>query len=434
MAIKQENILVKLYSYQNNNNMLNEINLQEFKNILSYLIDNNKRLVSEGKYPIAINICGSAGIGKTESIKSYALERGMTFVKLNLAEVEEIGDIVGFPIKEFKINELDENGNIVCSKWVAHDLLSTYFSKPCETYEITSESRMSYATPAWLPREYNPNGTILLLDDYTRANSMFQQAIMELICTGRYISWELPKDTTLCLSSNPDDGSYMVTSLDEAQLSRLLSFNIKFDIDNWAYWAESAGLDSRGQNFLLSYPEILESVDGVNKANARSYTMFINAISGINDWSKPASLALILNISKGCFPFDKDNIIGGLFTTFINNKLDKLITPEDMLLKSWGEIRPRIEECVYNGDEYRPEIASILSTRLLNYSCVYFGKNGAKTDVVLNRLLELINAPKTGRMLFSEDFLYNTIKVLVGKFPSRTNKFIFNKDIRDRIR
>lgn len=76
--------------------------------------------------------------------------------------------LVGFPIKEFKINELDENGNIVCSKWVAHDLLSTYFQKPCETYEITNESRMGYAVPAWLPREYNPNGTILCLDDYSR--------------------------------------------------------------------------------------------------------------------------------------------------------------------------------------------------------------------------------------------------------------------------
>lgn len=72
--------------------MQNEINLQEFKNILNYLIDNNKRLVDEGKYPIAINICGPAGIGKTESIKAYALENNMTFVKLNLAEVEEVGD------------------------------------------------------------------------------------------------------------------------------------------------------------------------------------------------------------------------------------------------------------------------------------------------------------------------------------------------------
>lgn len=105
---------------------------------------------------------------KTTVIKEFAEERGMTFVKLNLGELEEVGDLTGFPVKEFKINELDENGNVTATKWVAHDLLSTYFTKPCETYEITDESRMGYATPAWLPREENPNGVILLLDDYTR--------------------------------------------------------------------------------------------------------------------------------------------------------------------------------------------------------------------------------------------------------------------------
>ena len=79
-------------------------------------------------------------------------------------------------------------------------------------------------------------------------------------------------------------------------------------------------MEGRGINFALSYPEIFESKDGVNKINSRSYTMFINAISGIDDWSKSENLALILNVAKGAFPFDKENIVGGMFTTFIANK------------------------------------------------------------------------------------------------------------------
>lgn len=66
------------------------------------------------------------------------------------------------------------------------------------------------------------------------ANSLFQQAIMELICTGKYISWKLPKYTNILLTSNFDNGSYQVSSLDAAQMSRLVNFQIKFDIKVWA--------------------------------------------------------------------------------------------------------------------------------------------------------------------------------------------------------
>lgn len=338
--------------------------------------------------------------------------------------------LVGFPVKEFKINELDENGNIICSKWVAHDLLSTYFQKPCETYEITEESRMAYAIPAWLPREENPNGVLLVLDDYSRASSILVQATNELICRGTYVSWNLPKYTTIALTTNPDNGEYQVVTMDEAQKTRFINFPIKFDLNVWANWAESINLDSRGINFLLGYPEILESKDGVNKANSRSYTMFINAISGIKDWSTPENLALILNISKGCFPFDKDNIIGGLFTTFIANKLDKLVSPKDILLKDWTTIKTKLKDCIYNNEEYRPEIASILATRFLNYSLLYFNQKGTKTSVVQDRLLDIID---NDDKLFAEDLIFNIVKTLAVKNSARMNKILMHPKIRAKL-
>lgn len=72
--------------------MNNEINLKEFASIFNYFIDNNKRLIDEGKRPIAIGCESEAGVGKTSVIEQIAEERGMTFVKLNLAEIEEPGD------------------------------------------------------------------------------------------------------------------------------------------------------------------------------------------------------------------------------------------------------------------------------------------------------------------------------------------------------
>ena len=42
----------------------NEITLNEFKEVLTYLLDNNKKLVDEGSTPIAVGVEGRAGVGK----------------------------------------------------------------------------------------------------------------------------------------------------------------------------------------------------------------------------------------------------------------------------------------------------------------------------------------------------------------------------------
>ena len=146
---------------------INTITLDEFKDIFNYLLDNNKRLVDEGKNPTAVGILGDAGLGKTSLIQQIAEERGATFVKLNLSELEEVSDLTGFPIKEYKLRVKNSEGKLV-DTWVAHDLLDLYLRSACEDFELTDQVRMSYATPAWLPREENERGTILLLDDYSR--------------------------------------------------------------------------------------------------------------------------------------------------------------------------------------------------------------------------------------------------------------------------
>lgn len=71
---------------------MNTITLDEFSHIFKYLIENNKRLVSEGKTPISLGIEGEAGCGKTSVIEQLAEEMGMTFVKINLSELEEVSD------------------------------------------------------------------------------------------------------------------------------------------------------------------------------------------------------------------------------------------------------------------------------------------------------------------------------------------------------
>ena len=193
-------------------NNLNEITISEFTNIFNYLLDNNKQLEEEGLSPIAVGLEGDSGLGKTSVIEQVANKRGMTYCKLSLSQLEEVGDLVGYPQKEVLLRWKDKEGNTK-SKWYPESMLS----KVPANIQVTSNTRMSYAPPAWVPREENPNGLILLLDDFSRANPLFMQATMELINTASYISWKLPKNTTVVLTSNPDDGSYSVSSLDTAQ-------------------------------------------------------------------------------------------------------------------------------------------------------------------------------------------------------------------------
>lgn len=398
--------------------MDNQITLDEFRTNLKYLIQNNRKLEERGISPIAIGIEGEAGLGKSAILKQIAEELGMSYTRINLAELEEVSDLTGFPIKEFQTSD---------GEWIPADLVGKY----CDPEKFTGRSRMSYATPEWLPDEDTEGGAIICLDDYSRANSLFLQATMQLIQDGTYVSWKLPKHTTIVLSTNPDNGAYSVSAMDAAQRSRFINFPVKFSIDNWAAWAENNQLDGRAINFAISYShELFENEKQLSTINPRSYTMFANAISGIDDWQKPESLALILNISKGCFN-DPDNVVGSLFTTFVANKLDQLVSPKDMLMEKWETVYPKIKKCVYDTDgNYKNAVAAILQTRLLNYSTYYFDQKGSKTEVVGDRLLQIMNAPE---MLFSEDIVFNIIKVLCTKYPARTNKWMLNGQIRQRV-
>lgn len=399
---------------------MTELTLGEFTKVLDYLIDNNHRLIDAGDTPISVCLEGEAGLGKTAVVQQLAEAKGMNFVKINLAQLEEPAELVGFPFKEFKIIVNGEE------RWVPADLLQ---NMNCD-YAVTAESRMSYAVPAWVPREENPNGTMLVLDDFSRANSMILQAVMEIINTGSYVSWSLPKYTNICLTSNPDNGSYAVTGLDDAIKSRMITFNGKFDIQEWARWAEMFGLDGRAINFAIAYnTELFEPKNNVLLANARNYTTFCRAIAGIKNWSDEKSLALILEIASGCF-LGKDNIIGALFTAFINNNLDKLIEPKRMVLGQWDTVSADIRSCVYQDGRYRADIASILGTRFMNYCDKYLGKEEAPTQKVLERIDDLVECAKKGEQLFSNDIMYNIIKRLCANHVAATNKWLLNANIR----
>ena len=397
------------------------LNIDELKDFVNHIVSNNRFLQEERKNPVAIEVVGESGIGKTSAVIDMAKEHNLSFVKLNLAQIEELGDLVGFPVRQFqmyrekkiqkKIDDLTytaaqaQAASITQTKkvgqWVDELAVDEYLR---QGWKVTGKNRMSYCAPEWIAD--TKEGGILLLDDWNRADMRFIQACMELVDRQTYISWTLPKDWHIILTSNPDNGDYMVNSIDSAQKTRYITANLKFDVDVWARWAEEEGIDSRCINFLLLHPELV-----TQETNARSITTFFNAISSFDNFEK--SLSLIQMIGEGSVGDE----FASMFTTFINNKLDKLVTPKDLLTHTDEKyILGELKSCTGTGENYRADIGSTLATRLANYAVVY-SKENTVNQKITDRLITLC----------TKDYFTNDLKYLIVRTIFNGNKKKFNK-------
>ena len=406
------------------------LNIEELDGFVNHIINNNRFLQDQGKKPVAIEVVGESGIGKTTSIMDMAKKHELDFVKLNLAQIEELGDLVGFPVRQFQMykekqiptasKDLNYNSRAAVAEdlakmttvttkkvgqWVDEMAVSDYLKSG---WKMAGKNRMSYCAPEWIADK--KAGGILLLDDWNRADVRFIQAVMELVDRQTYISWSLPKDWHIILTANPDNGDYMVNSVDAAQKTRYITANLKFDIDVWAKWAEASGIDTRCINFLLLNPELV-----TQETNARSISTFFNAISGIEKFDE--QLSLIQMIGEGSVGDE----FSSMFTMFINNKLDKLPTPKDLLSnENDAHVKGLLTAAIGKDDDYRADIASALATRLANYAVVYSTENTINKKVT-DRLI----------MLCTENQFANDLQYLIVRTIFSGNKQKFNKMMMD---
>lgn len=408
------------------------LNVTELKGFVNHIIKNNRYLQENNKNSVSIEVVGESGIGKTSTIVELAEENKLKFVKLNLAQIEELGDLVGFPVRQFQMyketkvtvpsndisytaaqriaasSDIASMSSTMTKKvgmWVDELAVQEYLKTG---YKMTGKNRMSYCAPEWIADA--KEGGILLLDDWNRADTRFIQAVMELIDRQTYISWTLPKDWHIILTANPDNGDYMVNSVDSAQKTRYVTANLKFDINVWAQWAEGAGIDSRCINFLLLHPELV-----TQETNARSITTFFNAISSFNNFEE--NLSLIQMIGEGSV----GDAFASMFTTFINNKLDKLVTPKDLLTHdNESYILGELRGCIGKDDSYRADIASTLATRLANYSFIY-----SKENTISQKITDRLKA------LSTKDYFTNDLKYLIIRTIFNGNKQKFSKLMMD---
>lgn len=382
-------------------NNLVSVNQSELKEFLGHIIENNRYLQSNGKGPVSVEVIGESGIGKTSAIIQLADELGLDFVKLNLAQIEEIGDLVGFPIRQFEVTNGTE------TKFIDENMID---EARADGFRSTGKNRMSYCPPEWIANKQG--GGILLLDDWNRADTRFIQALMELIDRQQYISWTLPKDWHIILTANPDNGDYLVNSIDNAQKTRFISTQLKFDTDCWAKWAEENNIDGRCINFLLMNPEVINK-----NVNARSAVMFFNSISSIKSFED--KLPLIQMVGEGSVGSE----FSSMFTMFINNKLDKIITPEQMVNNSEEHVLKTLKELIGDEDKYRADIATTVSTRFVNYLGKYATEHKVEKNLI-ERIKALVNSE-----IFTTDITFNMVKGIYNADQKKFQLLLLDKDL-----
>jgi hypothetical protein len=388
-----------------------ELNSKQIKEVIQYHIVNNEKLAKDGKKQTTILIEGSAGIGKTTLTSEIAKEMGYELLKVNPASFSDPSDIGGYPIKEVTVNKGTE------SLRVPIELIPYYLNNG---YSVVENSmKLSYAPPKYiLPSGDKPS--ILLFDDFNRCLPPIQQAIMELINIKQHLSYRLPDNCHVILTANPenDDDHYQVNSSDFATETRYLTYKMKFDIKEWCEWATNNDIDIRLINFYQYYYNELSSIVEP-KLNARIITNVFSSLHSIDDFDSNKDLISLIVSPLG-------NQFTSLLLLFINNKLDKLMTPEDFFTLSMNEITNRFNE--YNKNDNGSAIKSLLADRLVSYLRYKKTNKSLKTADINNRLIELMTDTK----YFNKDIIIYLFKEITS-ISNNTYRKLFTSDIKNHI-
>lgn len=295
-----------------------QVNADELIAFIQHIFQTNLTLEAAGKRKSPICIWGRHGIGKTEIVENFARENGYAYTYIAPAQFEEMGDLVGMPAIEGE--------------------------------------RTVFRAPAWVPDTPGPG--ILLIDDVNRADERILRGIMQLLQNHELISWQLPPQWQIILTANPDGGDYAVTPMDNAMLTRMLHVTLDFDLKTWAQWAEQNGVDSRGINFVLLYPEVITG----QRTTPRTLVQFFETIKPIEDLS--ANLGLVRILADSCL----DEQSATAFISFVHHRLGELITPEQICQAQdfEKEVLEPFQRMVVK-QPLRVDIIATLATRLLAY-------------------------------------------------------------------
>jgi len=341
---------------------------------LEHIFKTNLESQKLDKRGTPVCIWGTHGLGKTTLVQEFAKKNNWQLAYCAPAQFEEMGDLHGIPY------QVDPDKDVIGDEYTA------------------------FAPPDWVPTEEGPG--ILLLDDINRADDRILRGLMQLLQNFELFSWQLPAKWQIVATANPEGGDYSVTAMDDAMLTRLLHLTMVFDPKSWAKWAEAAGVDSRGIDFVLTYPEVVTG----KRSTPRSLVQFFEQIAGIPDLKKEIEMVSILAMSS------LDDVTVGTFLGFVNDNLEQLVSPEDILdAKDFKKVSKRIENLSKSEDGGKrvDRLATICTRLYLVLTKENYDPKSNHADNLVKFML-LTTLPNDLRMSFHSDLMKNGSEKVKG--------------------
>lgn len=304
----------------------------------------------------SLNIWGIPGTAKTSIVKQLkgqkvlfdGVEQEIDVIDIPLAQIEEMGDLLGFPIEQTQVSKEEEQF------WIkAIDSIISAYTK--EKYGLTNKYQTTYAPPEWVPEKARPG--IILFDDGNRASPRILRGLMQLVQDYRTISWALPKGYTIVFTGNPDNRFNQVSSMDSAQLTRMKHITLNIDAKEWASWASAQkGIDPRGISFVLRYEEMMV---GKERTNPRTLTEFFYSLKKYPDLSNKKALEYCRIDAHASLDEETVDVI----LTFLLRDAEMIVEPE-LILDNPEEAEKKLKHLL-SREEPRLDIVSISWDRLI---------------------------------------------------------------------
>lgn len=178
------------------------------------------------KKGFVVNMIGKHGVGKSTVVEQLAKDLGYSYYPLFLGQYSDAGDVQGLP--EFV---RDGSGNALSTKFI---------------------------TPELLPK--SPK-SILHLDELSHCPKEIRGVLFQLILTGEFGSYKLPKDCFIVTSMNPDTNDY--PALIDINANKALGdrfIHVKFEPSTeeyFTYMEKKHGASNVVTEFLKQHPNLI---------------------------------------------------------------------------------------------------------------------------------------------------------------------------------